>query len=249
MKTSTLKWVISCALTAHLGMYSVAEAQQTILDPITVIGTPIGGGIGSGGGGGGEWGGGASTTQEDNNNPTQEPWQCYEARAAGLPPDCDRNLAFGGTQTPQFSNPWKLDELLAAYRPHSFATNSIEANARYMLAECYGDESIAPGECEAQYLSALSTIGQYFPDPRDQLIYLGAMSEMQNRMSTAAFNRDTTNFFTTFVPSYSYKGFRLNTSWLANFFMYDQYNQALIHAKKQKICEAWMSAWEQYGCA
>lgn len=190
-------------------------------------------------GGGNEGGGG-------DNDPNLA--VCLELQTAGLPPDCDRNLAYSAPWIPTFSNPWQLDEILAPYQNNSFLFNSIDLNARYELVVCYGNISIQSTQCEAEYLAMIQGMSAYMNQAQQQLLS-AAMVSLQNRMSNAATDRAIMDFFTSYGGQYSFRGISFNYgSIITNIFTIPQYNRALFEARKQKVCNTWMTLWDQSNC-
>ncbi|HRP76661.1 MAG: hypothetical protein RBT55_15855 [Rhodocyclaceae bacterium] len=193
-----------------------------------------GGDNGGGGGGGG------------NNEPNLA--VCLELQTAGLPPDCDRNLANSAPRIPTFSNPWQLDEILAPYQNNSFLFNSIDQNARFELVVCYGNITIQPAQCEAEYLATIQSMSTYMNQSQQQLLN-AAMISLQNRMSNAATDRAIMDFFTAYGGRYAFRGISFNfNAIITNILTMPQYNRVLFEARKQKVCNTWMTLWDQSNC-
>ena len=195
---------------------------------------------GDNGGGGGGGGG------DENNNPDLA--VCLELQTAGLPPDCDRNLAYSTPWMPTYSNPWQLDEILAPYQNNSFLFNSIDQNARWQMMVCYGNISIQPTQCEADYLAAIQSMSSHM-NPAQRQLHDAAMASLQNRMSNAATDRALMDFFRAYGGRYAFRGISFNyDAIIVGIFTLSQYNRALFDSRKQKVCNSWMTLWDQSNC-
>ncbi len=193
----------------------------------------------------GDHGGDSGGGSDDNE---QNLAVCLELQTAGLPPDCDRNLANSVPWIPTFDNPWQLDEILAPYQNNSFLFNSIDQNARFELVVCYENISIPPTQCEAGYLASIQSMSAYMNQSQQQLLS-AAMVSLQNRMSNAATDRAIMDFFTAYGGRYSFRGISFNySSIITNVFTMPQYNRTLFETRKRKVCNIWMTLWDQSNC-
>lgn len=208
--------------------------------PPPVYVPPEGGG-GDGGYGGGEGGNG------DGSGPDPAPAVCVELTMHGLPDGCDRTLANAGTPVPNFSQPWQIDHLLAG--PYGSVFSGLEGDARGRLAECYANVSVPPTECDEYYRVTLWGFSQYLPSPSQELIRLSAAIEaLAHRAQVAQGNRELNSWLSPGSHQFSFYGIGINLGFISNFLLLDQYNQALIAARQQRLCKLWYAAWDGNAC-
>ena len=156
-------------------------------------------------------------------------------------------MATSGTPIPVVSQPWQIEHLLAGTQGSVFA--QIESNARANLGVCYANVSMPPASCDADYSSALFQLGSYLVWPSLEWSQLmGAVQAPSNRAQVAQGNRDINTWFSPSEQRFSFYRIGISLGFLSNFLLMDQYNQALIAARKQKQCNLWYATWDGNSC-
>ena len=126
---------------------------------------------------------------------------------------------------------------------------AIEEDARRALIACYANVSILPSECESNYVDRIESIWSNawmsFHD-RQQLNI--AITELTERFAIAEDSRQWSERLDSSSLNFSFYNLRIGTGFIANLFNLGQYNQALVAARQQRLCQLWYLNWDAYDC-
>lgn len=193
---------------------------------------------------GNDGGGGSS---EPAPEPTPPP-ACLELQTKGLPEGCSRALANAGTPKPEFQQPAGI-ELVLHDREWSDLLRAGLDYADQRLAECYADVSIPPSSCEQAYIDTVSSMDNLVYGTPDFSAYMRGVQDLQSRMAVAESNRIWAARLSSDAVSFSFYNISLGSGLLADAMLQDQYNQALIASREQKLCKLWYQVWDGNNCS
>jgi hypothetical protein len=189
-------------------------------------------------------GGGGS---DDPTDPAESPI-CLELASNGLPSGCDRTLASSGAPLPVFQQPMSLT-ILFEDQGGNGAAQAIEEDARRALVACYANVSILPRECEANYVTRIESIwSNSWMTWHDRARLRSAIDDLTARFAVAENDRQWNQFFSSSALNFSFYNIRIGTNFLANLFNFGQYNQALVAARQQRLCQLWFQNWDNGNC-
>jgi hypothetical protein len=174
---------------------------------------------------------------------------CGELTEKGLPSFCNRPLATSGTPAPNLQVPSSLS-MLFSYAPGRVVAQQREALAQLSLSACYANVSIPPSECESRYALAVRDLWAGISINSQSQAYLDdAVANLLNRFVNTESGRYWAGFFSNTSLGFSFYNIGFESSLLSWPFEQGQYNQALVAAREQKLCDFWYSRWDIFNCS
>jgi hypothetical protein len=173
---------------------------------------------------------------------------CLELNGAGLPDGCDRTFATSPVQMPAFQQPVALTILFETQGGNG-AAEAIEEDARRSLMACYADVSILPRDCESDYMNRVVSIwNNSWMTSQDLERLRRVVDNFTIRFGNTENSRELNQFVSNIDLSFSFYNIGIGSGFLSNLLIYDQYNQALVAARQQRLCQLWYRNWDANNC-
>lgn len=179
---------------------------------------------------------------------------CALLNAQGAPQGCTRQWINDPTTNPYptFQEPWQLELVFGA----NHVANWIYGYTTAALGICYSDIANDPLVCEANYSGTIRNICDiYVPDFNQiqpahtdrELCHQGA-DEVDIRLAVTASDRAVADWFNVQISGFAVGPFSVAADFVLDIILSNQYNRALIEARRVQNCETFINAWDENNC-